>query len=420
MWGKLGEFLQGKIMEIVFTDLFIKNLNNAGRYTDKQTPGLNIQIKVAPNINRYWAFRYVYAGKRYDLALGAYPNISLKEARKRAINARSELNQGKRPTTPWKPQKIQAEDSCKPKFAEFAIECINLKKSEWSNSKHVAQWFKTIEEYANPFIGNKFLDEIETEDILKILTPIWHSKTETASRIRGRVEWILSAAKTKKLRTGFNPASWKGHLETILPKPAKITKVVHHPALPYKDLTKFISQLQEMSGVPPLALEFLILNANRTGEVLGGLKAEIVDGLWIIPEFRMKADKEHRVPLGKRSLELLQIASSLDPNSKYLFSIRGRPLSNMAMPMALRRMGLNITVHGFRSTFRDWVAEETLHSPEVAEKALAHTIKNQVEAAYRRGDLLEHRKHLMKDWESYCLTGSWGNLTILHNQQKIA
>jgi integrase len=265
------------------------------------------------------------------------------------------------------------------------------------------------------------IDEIDTDDVLKILNPLWHTKTETASRLRGRLEWIFASAITRKLRSGLNPATWRGHLETILSKPSRIYKVQHHPALQYVDIPIFMASLRESDGVSPLALEFVILNANRSGEVLNGLRSEITEGnIWVIPAGRMKAGKEHRIPLGVRSLELLEIARSLDPDSPYLFSIEGKPLSNMAMPMLLRRKSLTITVHGFRSTFRDWVAEKTLHSSEIAEKALAHTIKNQVEAAYRRGDLLEHRRRLMKDWEDYCCTGSWGNVHLLASDRKAA
>jgi integrase len=303
------------------------------------------------------------------------------------------------------------DDIVKPIFSDYAKQCINSKKAEWQNPKHKEQWFNTIEQYANPFIGKKALDEIDTQDILDILTPIWFTKTETASRLRGRIEWILASANTRKLRYGINPAAWRGHLETILPKPSKIAPVQHHPALPYAEITSFLRILREKDGTTALALEFLILNANRSGEVLNGLRSEITEeGLWIIPAHRMKAKKEHRIPLGQRSMELLAIAKSFDPDSKYLFSRDGKPLSSMAMLMMLRRINPKVTIHGFRSSFRDWVSEETMHSPEVAEKALAHAVANQVEAAYRRGDLLEHRKRLMKDWEDYCLTGSWGNV----------
>ena len=405
-------------MSIAFTDPYIRNLKIKGRYTDSATQGLNIQVKA--NGAKYWTFRYLYQGKRHDLGLGTYPAISLKDARARATAARNEINQGARPIAKWKPTapvNQPAEPETRPTFSNFAKSCIDNKKAEWRNAKHGAQWYATIKDYADPVIGEKHLDEIDTDDILKILNPIWHTKTVTASRLRGRIEWVLASATTRKLRTGLNPATWRGHLETILPKPNKIKAEEHHKALPYQDIPEFIGKLKEMDGVAALALEFLILNANRTGEVIGGLRSEVnTNGLWVIPKDRMKAHREHRVPLGKRSLELLQIAKSLDPNSDYLFSYNGRALSSMAMSMLLRRMGYDITVHGFRSCFRDWVAEETIHSPEVAEKALAHAIANKVESAYRRGDLIEHRKRLMGDWENYCQTGLWGNVVALERK----
>jgi integrase len=408
----------GAYMKTVFTDAYIKNIKKAGRYTDAATSGLNFNVK--SNCRGYWVFRYLYLGKRLDLSLGAYPEIGLKEARKRAIASRNELLNGNKPKAYWKAL-TTLKDHSQPLFKDYAKQCIETKKAEWQNPKHIDQWFNTIEQYANPIIGKKCLNEIDTQDILNILTPIWYKKTETASRLRGRIEWILASATTRKLRSGLNPATWRGHLETILPKPTKITPVKHHPALPYKDLPDFLKILRDKDGIASLALEFLILNANRSGEVINGLRSEITpDGLWVIPAKRMKAKREHRIPLGKRAMEILLISQSLDPNSDYLFSNNGKAISSMSMNMTLRRINPEITVHGFRSCFRDWIAEETMHSREVAEKALAHAVANQVEAAYRRGDLLEHRKRLMKDWEDYCNTGAWGSVTSIQSHQKAA
>lgn len=305
-------------MKTVLTDAFIKNIKRAGRYTDTATTGLNFNVK--NNGGGYWVFRYLFHGKRLDLSLGAYPTISLKEARKRAIAARNNLFQGVKPRAYWKSE-IIPKDPNQLLFKDYAKQCIETKKAEWQNPKHIDQWFNTIEQYANPIIGNKYLDTIDTQDILDILTPIWYTKTETASRLRGRIEWILASATTRRLRSDLNPATWKGHLETILPKPTRITPVKHHPALPYKEIPIFLNNLRERDGLAALALEFLILNANRSGEVLNGLRSEISEeGLWTIPANRMKAKREHRIPLGKRSLEILAIAKYLDPDSKYLFS----------------------------------------------------------------------------------------------------
>ena len=262
MWGKF--YLELIEMKTVFTDVFIKNLKQSGRYTDAATVGLNFNIK--SNGCGYWVFRYLFAGKRLDLSLGAYPSIALKEARKRAISCRNDLLQGNKPNPYWKAE-IAAESIATPLFKNFAKQCIEAKKAEWQNPKHTEQWFNTIEQYANPIIGNKHLNEIDTQDILNILDPIWHSKTETASRLRGRIEWILASATTRKLRDGLNPATWRGHLETILAKPTKISPVKHHAALPYKEIPSFMSILREKDGLASLALEFLILNANRSGEV---------------------------------------------------------------------------------------------------------------------------------------------------------
>jgi integrase len=403
-------------MKNTLTDLFIKNVSKAGRYTDSETKGLNLQVK--PSLHKYWAFRFLFENRRYDLSLGAYPEISLKEARKRAIEARNKLNQGINP----KPEKKPLIEPAKvvatlPTFKEYALACHELKSLEWINKKHSSQWINTLRDYAFKEIGDLPINEVDTEHILKILEPIWTTKTETASRLRARIEWVLASATTRKLRSGLNPALWRGHLETILQKPSKVTPVKHHKALPYKELPTFIKELKECDSVTALALEFLILNANRTGEVRFGLRQEVVDDLWIIPAERMKIKKEHRVPLGKRSLELLAVARVIDPESIYLFSNSQKPLNNVAMANLVKKLKRSVTVHGFRSAFRDWVAEETDHSHEVAEKALAHTVENQVEAAYRRGDLLERRKRLSADWESYCQTGHWGNVIALSEQK---
>ncbi len=380
----------------------VKNIKTPGRYTDALVKGLHIWVK--PNLSKYWIFRYTHMGKQQNISLGAFPTLTIAEARIKAQQARDELNEGKNPLAAKTAAKAQrnAQEAKKILFKDFAASCIQTKRSEWSNQKHGDQWVFTLEEYAYPIIGNKALDEITMEDILEILEPIWTTKTETASRLRGRLEWILASATTRKLRTGINPALWRGFLQTILPAPNKIKKVEHHKALPYRQVAALIADLREMATIAAFALEFTILNASRTGEVIGGLQSELHDDVWIIPGSRMKAKKEHRVPLCKRSLEILEIARVMDPNSKYLFSKNGKKLSNMAMSMTVRRAKVDATVHGFRSTFRDWVSEETTHSSEVAEMALAHTITNTVERSYRRKDLLEKRRLLLNDWEDYC------------------
>jgi|LauGreDrversion4_2_1035121.scaffolds.fasta_scaffold210044_1 hypothetical protein len=392
---------------------YIESLKTQGRFTDALVTGLHLWVK--PNLKKYWIFRYSQNHKQQNISLGPYPKVSIAEARLKAQELRNQIDSGINPLAERRMQKnkMLGLEAKKVVFSDFAKECIKTKRAEWTNQKHGDQWEYTLNEFAYPIIGDKYLDEISTEDILAILSPIWTSKTETASRLRGRLEWILASATTRKLRTGTNPALWRGHLQTILPAPNKVKKVQHHKALPYRRVPQLISDLSGMSTVGALALEFTILNASRTGEVIGGLRSEVNDDIWIIPSSRMKAKKEHRVPLSARSLEILAIAKAMDADSKYLFSINGKPLSNMAMPMALRRAGMDVTVHGFRSTFRDWVSEETGHPSDVAEMALAHTISNKVEAAYRRRDLLEKRRLLMNDWQAYCCQPQTNNVLEL-------
>ena len=403
-----------KGIEMQLTDIVLKQLIKNGRYTDDQTKGLHLWVKSQKQ--RYWILRYTHNGKRQNMSLGAYPEISLKSARQKAIKTRNDINNGINPIAlkiaTNTPNKV---DDKKITFEEFSTNYITTMRPRWGNEKHADQWHSTMKTYAFPAIGSLTLDEIDTDHIHKILLDIWIKKPETASRVRGRIERILSSATVAKHRQGMNPAQWKGHLEHLLPPTPKSDK--HHEALPYKEITAFLSSIREIDRVSALALEFTILNASRTGEVINAKRTEIEDGIWTIPANRMKARKEHQVPLGKRSLDLIEMAKSKDEDSIYLFSNNGRPLSNMTMLVLTRKYASNKTVHGFRSTFRDWVAEETEHSHEVAEMALAHTISNQVEAAYRRGNLIERRRRLMNDWESYCLTGSWGNVLLFPDQK---
>jgi len=399
-------------MKVNFSYQGLINITNAGRYA---SPEKGLHLLVKPNGKKNWVMRYTYGGKRQDLALGSFPEVKIGEARQKAQEARYKLNQDINPLEERKQRKkaILKQTSNSITFKEFALEVIETKRIEWSNAKHAAQWEYSLRELAFPFIGEKTLDNIDMDDILAILKPIWATKTETASRLRGRLEWILAAATTKGLRTGVNPALWRGLLQTVLPAPKRFQTVKHHKALPYLDLPNLMEELRAIDSIASLALEFLILNANRTSEVTDALRSEVNDDMWIIPANRMKARVEHRVPLCPRSLEILSIARAMDEDSIYLFSRNGKKLSNMAMSMILRRLKLDVTVHGFRSAFRDWVSEETDHSPEAAEKALAHTISNKVEKAYRRGDLFERRRKLLLDWEAFCSGQSNSNVIAL-------
>lgn len=378
----------------------VKNLKAPGRYTDAIVKGLHLWVKDSGN--KYWILRFTLGGKQQNMSLGPFPAITIATARFKAQEARDLISKGENPLNAKKLVKtlVHEHSNSSITFGEFAAEVIQTKSIEWSNPKHGAQWEYTLRKYAYPVIGNKALNEINLEDVLQILSPIWKTKTETASRLRGRIEWILAAATARNLRAGINPALWRGLLQTILPAPKRFKKVKHHAALPYKELPQLVTEITELASISAIALEFLILNANRTSEVTDALSTEVTGNIWTIPGNRMKARVEHRVPLCQRSIELIDIARAMDPKSEYLFSKNGKKLSNMAMSMLLRRLRPNVTVHGFRSAFRDWVSEETSYSPEVAEKALAHAIKNQVEAAYRRGDLFDRRRDLMDAWQS--------------------
>jgi len=390
-------------MGIAFDYQTLKNIKTAGRFTDPATKGLQLLVKA--NQKKYWVYRYTLLGKQHNIGLGVFPTVSIKEARLKAQKALVGLSEGINPKNETKTSSVPQNNSTDMTFAEFASQWVANNQSAWTNQKHANQWIYTLRDFAFPIIGNKKLQDIDENDVLKILQPIWLNKTETASRLRGRLERIFSAARFQKLRDGINPAAWKGHLDAVLPSPKAVKRQhgeKHHKALPYRQLPEFMKQLREQDGLSALALEFLILNANRTGEVLFAKWEEIHEGLWVIPAQRMKSKKEHRVPLCRRSIEILTVAKASTAGYTYVFSKRERPLSNMSLSAVLKRMSIDATVHGFRSVFRDWVAEETDLSPEVAEMALAHTIANKVEAAYRRGDLLERRKRLMEAWADYC------------------
>jgi len=389
-------------VRITLTLKFATHTNSPGRYYDTH-PGLHLWVK-SPK-QKYWIFRSSHGGRRTDLSLGAFPAVGVADARREASALAAQVREGIDPRAERRREKA---DQDPPKlematFNSFALEFIATKSPEWRNDKHAQQWVNTITTYASPVIGTKTLDAITTEDILKILNPIWRTKTETATRVRGRLEAIFSAAKAMKLRSGENPAQWKGHLAYLLPQPEKISKVEHFRALPYTQVPAFVTSLHARVAMAALSLEFLILTAARSGEVLFAKREEVQDTCWTIPGDRMKAGREHRVPLCSRALALIARAKELNPDSEYLFSLSKRPMSNMVMTQLLRRMDAGVTAHGFRSSFRDWVSEETQHSREVAEMALAHTIENKVESAYRRGNLFEKRRKLMQDWEDYCL-----------------
>ena len=377
-------------------------------------------LNVSQTGSRSWILRYQVAGIRKDKGLGGYPDVTLAQAKELARTARNKVSQGIDPIEESRAarRKMIADIASTITFKEASTRYIDSQKTTWKNSKHIQQWRNTIDTYAAPKIGALSVKEVSLTDVLSILEPIWHSKTETASRLRGRIEAILDWAAARGYRTESNPARWKGLLDKILPAPGKIAKVDHHRALPYSELPTFMLKLTQQQAMGARALEFAILTACRSGEVRGATwdEFDLQNGIWTIPANRMKAKKEHRVPLSQRALQIVSdlekaafcefvFPSSHQPKSG---KAKGSPLSDMTLAAVLRRMEVPAVPHGFRSTFRDWCAEQTDFPNEVAEMALAHTISNKVEAAYRRGDLFEKRKQLMHDWSSFAFQTNKG------------
>jgi integrase len=376
----------------------VQSLNQPGKYGD----GRNLWLIVGPTGRKRWEFRYSVGGRSREMGLGTLEFMSLDEARDRAFELRKMVKQGMDPLSAKSEKKPRATT-----FEQVAEQCIASQKAGWSNPKSEAQWRSSLKSYAYPTLGTMNVAAITTSDVFDVLEPIWSAKPETAKRVRERMEKVLDFATALKLRTGDNPARWRGALEPLFPKKVKVAKVRHHPALPYTEMADFMTALRAKDGVAPRALEFAILTAARTNEVLGATWSEIdMDkAVWIIPAQRMKARRDHRVPLSEAALDLLRSLPS-DTEGDYVFvspMARGKPMSNMAMLKTLKLMKRpDLTVHGFRSTFRDWAAETTVYPDTVVEMALAHAVGNAVEAAYRRGDLFEKRTRLMADWSSYC------------------
>ncbi|WP_320109531.1 tyrosine-type recombinase/integrase [Bosea sp. NBC_00550] len=388
-----------------------------GRYCD----GDCLWLLVKPNLSRYWAFRYKPAGgKLREMGLGrageGRNEIRLSEAREKATDLYKKVKAGVDPLAERDAAKaagkaIQQDTKAKSvTFREAANRYIATHKAAWRNAKHAAQWTSTIETYACPIFGSIPVGGIETSHVLAALEPIWHVKPETASRVRGRVEVILDFAKTRGWRTGDNPAQWKGHLALALPARSKVRAVKHHAALPWQGINAFMRELKKQQGFGAACLRFSILTAARSGEARGARWSEIDANAkaWTIPAARMKAKREHRVPLSDSAMavlaEMFELRVTTDADALVFPGADGqRPLSDMTLTACLRRMNReDLTCHGFRSTFRDWAAESTAYPGDVVEMALAHAIGSKVEAAYRRGDLFEKRIRLMADWGGAC------------------
>jgi integrase len=373
-----------------------------GRYSD----GGGLVLQVSKWGTKSWAFRYQRGRRDRHMGLGPVHTLSLADARERARECRRLLLDGLDPIEERKAkrQSQRLETVRGLTFRDCAEGYIAAHGAGWRNAKHRAQWSSTLSAYAYPVIGELAVAVIGTALVLKSVEPIWASRPETAKRLRGRIENILDWAAVRGFRSGDNPARWRGHLDKLLPAPSKVRPVKHHAAMPYSNLPQFMSELRDRDDVAARALELTVLAALRTGEVIGAEWSEIdlATKVWTVPAVRMKAGREHRVPLSKRALEIL---GSMPRKGELVFpgGRKDRPLSNMAMLKTLERMGHgDVTVHGFRSTFRDWAAETTAYPNHVVEMALAHAIGNTVEAAYRRGDLFEKRRRLMDEWARFC------------------
>lgn len=390
------------------TDLKVKALNKPGRYGDGG--GLWLQVREAAGEdeapNKSWLYRYTLNKRQRQMGLGPYPVIGLKDARRLAIEAQRVLLGGLDPIAEKQAAKAAAATAMT--FKDVAEFYLKAHESTWRNPQHRWQWRQTLEAYAYPAFGKWPVQTVSTGAVMKVLEPIWYKVPETAGRVRGRIETVLDYAAARGWRTGDNPARWRGHIANLLPARAKVAKVEHHAALPWRQIGPFMVALAAERGTAATALRFTILTAARTTEALESRWGEVdlKASVWTVPADRMKAGREHRVPLSKPALALLS-AIAPDPADPEAFLFPGAklkaPLSNTAMIMLLRRMHRGeLTVHGFRSTFRDWAGEATNYASELAEAALAHTLKNKVEAAYSRGDALEKRRRLMEDWATFC------------------
>ena len=378
----------------------------AGRYRDDK----GLYLQVTKTGAKSWVLRYEREGKERMMGLGPLHAFTLEEARERARLARQKLADGIDPLADRERERSERElaKSRVITFKDAAEGYFEMHKGRWKNEKHAAQFLSTLEAYAYPTIAKLSVADIDTAHIIEILDPIWATKNETASRVRGRIENVLAWSTIRGHRTGDNPARWQGHLSTAMVNGKR--QVRNHPALPYGEVGTFVSALRQREGIAARALEFAILTAARTGEIIGATWSEVDldEAVWTVPAGRMKARKEHRVPLMARAVEILR---NMPREGDIIFvgAKKDTAISNMSMAAVLKRMGVEpqrATVHGFRSTFRDWAAEQTAYPSDVVEMALAHTIKNKVEAAYRRGDLFDKRQRLMEEWANFCATAS--------------
>jgi integrase len=377
----------------------VASQKKSGRHSD----GGGLYLVVDENGSKRWVFLFRWEGRQPEMGLGPLSAVPLARARELAAECRALLASG---ISPLEARKSERAAPASTTFGTFATSFIELNEPGWRNAKHRQQWKNTLRDHAKP-LRSKRLDGITTEDVLAVLTPIWQVRPETASRLRGRIERILDAAKVSGLRSGENPARWRGHLQALLPKPKKLSRG-HHRALAYSEVPAFMARLRERPAIAARALEFLILTAARSGEVLNARweEVDIETKLWRVPPSRMKGGREHRVPLSDRALAILEEVKQLGSGEHFIFPGQRprRPLSGMALEMLLRRFGITeATPHGFRSSFRDWAGNETSAPREVAEAVLAHAIGDRTEQSYRRSDALAKRRKLMDAWARHCV-----------------
>jgi integrase len=400
--------------QATLTALTVKNLKPDGRKPSYHIDGGGLMLKVTAQGSKSWIFRYMRRGVDNWLGLGSYPEVTLAEARELAATHRKAIRAGIDIAAEKKviAATVRAEQAKAVTFDWCSAQYIAAHKSSWRNAKSEQQWTNTLSTYASPVIGALDVARIETSHIMQILEPIWQTKAETASRLRGRIENVLDWATVSQHRTGDNPARLKGHLDVLLPARNKAISIEHHAALPYAQMSGFMTELAKVGGIAARACDFTILTAARSGEVRGATWAELdLDaGVWTIPAERMKAVKEHRVPLSAKALAIIGAMQAIASSDLIFPGMKaGRPLSDMSLTAVLRRMGHgDLTMHGFRSTFRDWAAEITDYPSEMAEMALAHQVSNKVEAAYRRGDMMEKRRGMMQAWADHCFPPSAG------------
>ncbi len=401
--------------------LSVARIGTPGRHAD----GGGLYLQVCRGGGRSWVFRFMLHGYAREMGLGSLSDVSLAEARKRAAECRRLKSGEADPIEARRNGRRDAELEAARAltFKQCAEAYIEAHRPSWRNAKHAAQWTSSLETYAYPIFGSISVQAVDTTLVMKVLEPMWVSKPSTGARLRGRIECVLDWAKAKGSRSGENPARWRGHIENMLPRLSKIRVVRHHRALPYREIGDFMQRLRSQKGTAARALELLILTATRTGETINArwqefdLEAKVK--VWTVPAERMKAGgREHRIPLSEAAVRLLASLPRID-GCELLFpgAKRSKPLCHIAMLSLLERMDCShITAHGFRSTFRDWVAEQTSHQGDVAEMALAHTISNKVEAAYRRGDLFEKRRTLMGDWARYCAKAPSADVVTLRQK----